>query len=198
MAELLDPALPSCNSRRHGALPHCWAMFDYACQQTKALHMGIKPLSSTMLDECVLCIYQKRPIHIRTALQLIPDLRQYEGTFKIHINDDWLYRSVCTEEYGRTRTIENFRKIRRSYALVFSLTHACATDGNTKRPTSGYQRNGPWFRARSDGRTRVEAIYKIDAVYLTTPDSVSVVHVLIWFGAGVRFERGYFLLVCVL
>ena len=78
------------------------------------------------------------------------------------------------------------------------MTHACATDGNAKRPTSGYQRNGPWFRARSDGRTRVEAIYKIDAMYLSTPDSVSVVHVLIWFGAGVRFERGYFLFVCVL
>ena len=56
---------------------------------------------------------------------------------------------------------------------------ACATDGNAKRPTSGYQRNGPWFRTRSEGRTRVEAVYKIDAVYLTTPDSVSVVHVLV-------------------
>ena len=33
--------------------------------------------------------------------------------------------------------------------------------------------------------------FKIDEVYLTTPDSVSVVHVLVWFGAGVRFERGY-------
>ena len=75
-------------------------MFDYACQQSKALHMGIKRLSSTMLDECVLCIYQKRPIHIRTALQLIPGLRQYEGTFKIHINGDWLYRSVlCRKLY---------------------------------------------------------------------------------------------------
>ena len=41
-----------------------------------------------------------------------------------------------------------------------------------------------WFRARSEGRTRVEAIYKIDAVYLTTPDSVNVVYVLVWFGAG--------------
>ena len=40
--------------------------------------------------------------------------------------------------------------------------------------------------------------FKIDEVYLTTPDSVSVVHVLVWFGAGVRFERGYFLFVCVL
>ena len=57
--------------------------------------------------------------------------------------------------------------------------YACATDDNAKRPTSGYQRNGPWFRARSDGRTRVEAIYKIDAVYLTTPDPMSVVHVLL-------------------
>ena len=28
-------------------------------------------------------------------------------------------------------------------------------------------------------------------MYLTTPDSVNVVHVLVWFGAGVRFERGY-------
>ena len=74
------------------------------------------------------------------------------------------------------------------------MTHACATYGNAKRPTSGYQRNGPWFRARCDGRTRVEAVYKIDAVYLTIPDSVSVGHVLVWFGAGVRFGRGYFCL----
>ena len=136
-----------------------WAMFDYACQQTKAFHMGINPLSSTMLDECVLCIYQKRPIHMRTALQLMPGLRQYEVTFKIHINDD------C--------------KIGRSCALGFSLTYACATDDNTKRPTSGHQRNWPWFRARRDELMRVESIYRIDAVYLTTPDSVSVVHVLI-------------------
>ena len=32
-------------------------------------------------------------------------------------------------------------------------------------------------------------MYKIDAVYLTTPDSVSVAHVLVWFGAVIRFER---------
>ena len=156
-----------------------WAMFDYACQQTKAFHMGINPLSSTMLDECVLCIYQKRPIHMRTALQLMPGLRQYEVTFKIHINDDWLYRSVCAEVCGRTETPGNFRKIKRSCALGFSLIYACATDDNTKRPTSGHQRNWPWFRARCDELMRVESIYRIDAVYLTTPDSVSVVHVLI-------------------
>ena len=40
--------------------------------------------------------------------------------------------------------------------------------------------------------------FKIDAVYLTTPDSVSVVHVLVWFGAGVRFGRVYFLFLCVM
>ena len=32
-------------------------------------------------------------------------------------------------------------------------------------------------------------MYKIDAVYLTTPDSVSIAHMLVWFGPGVRFER---------
>ena len=30
----------------------------------------------------------------------------------------------------------------------------------------------------------LEPNFKIDEVHLTTPDSVSVVHVLVWFGAG--------------
>ena len=103
-------------------------------------------------------------------------------------------RSEDLEDDQRTR------KMFKGYlhVVVLVVSHACATDGNAKRPTSGYQRNGPWFRARCDGRTRVEAVYKIDAVYLTIPDSVSVGHVLVWFGAGVRFGRGYFLFVCVL
>ena len=85
--------------------------------------MGIKPLSSTMLDECVLCIYQKRPIHIRTALQLIPGLRQYEGTFKIHINGDWLYRSVlCRKLYDAQYRLLNAESTGKLFQ-VMAQTH---------------------------------------------------------------------------